>query len=83
MKKSFALTVMIALLTCGSALAIDQLGDATVTSVGGCSIYGGVNATDATSASAVLLGKMSKGVYVITSYSIHYTKLYENLVCRR
>jgi hypothetical protein len=41
------------------------LGDNEPTAGGGYSIYGGVNAADATGASAVLLGKMSKGVYFV------------------
>ena len=66
MKKIFAFTILVSFLSCGVALAAPSaLGDNTVTSGDGYSIYGGVNASDAASDSAVLLGKMSKGVYFV------------------
>ena len=65
MKKIFLLTVLICLMVCGNALAIDALADNTPTDGDGYSIYGGVDAADAVGAGAVLLGKMSKGVYFV------------------
>jgi hypothetical protein len=67
MKKIFALTILVAFLTCGVSLAATPtaLTDNTVTGTPGLSIYGGVDAADAASDSAVLLGKMSKGVFFV------------------
>jgi len=62
MKKTFLLTVLISFMVCGTALAIDALADNAVTAGPGRSIYGGVDAADAVSGSAILLGRMSKGV---------------------
>jgi hypothetical protein len=66
MKKIFALMILVSFLTCGVSLAAPTaLNDNTVTTDSGWSIWGGVDGADAASDSAVLLGKMSKGVFFV------------------
>lgn len=66
MKKIFALTMLVSFLGCGTVLAAPAaLGDNTVTAGDGYSIFGGVDAADAATDSAVLIGKMSKGVFFV------------------
>ena len=75
MKKIIMLIALITFAAAGSVSAA-ALASGSVTSTDGLSIYGGLDATVAASATAVLIGKTSKGVkagvnYTETTYAIN------------
>ncbi len=76
MKKIFAMTVCLTLITSGIAFGA-ALSSGSVTTTDGLQIYGGSSTTNAADAAAsTLIGKMSKGVksgatYTSTGYAIN------------
>ena len=75
MKKIVTLLALFTFAFAGSASAA-ALASGSVTTSDGLSVYGGINATVAASATAVLIGKTSKGVkagfaYTSTGYAVN------------
>ena len=68
MKKIFTLAVVFSLFFCSTSFAdLTALGNNTVTTDPGSTIFGGVDSDDAIGSGKVLLGKMSKGVNFVAN----------------
>lgn len=62
MKKVLAITACLSIFAAGAAHAAALAAAGAVTATDGLSLYGGIDATNASGASSTLIGKLSKGV---------------------